>query len=362
MPKARVIARDHQRARQTVDSLHASGYEVEIVAPGETQVEPCDLTINLEDLPADQSIYSLDEAESYFVEGDPSPKREFIFAPAWRKLSELARVRYQMVQQRRSERRQVAAALPPEPNSPAPQALQQLEYERIAAEFAAQRTQLEAAFVAQLEAIKEERRAQGTEIWRLQQELAALRQQNEFLAASRVEAPVADPTTNTAAAPASAWRTPDLKPRIDVFTKRFRQVASDSSRQAGRATLVAASWMRDLTMRPSFSVAAGIVFAFLLGFWAATGKHQPEARPTTPEVEANVSSASVVPASVAVAKKPAVKAATPKVRKPSPVKQAAAKQDEGFQEVVVRHYPNRGNIAKTESPNKVKQYSDIDEQ
>ena len=188
--------------------------------------------------------------------------------------------------------------------------------------------------------------------------------ENEFLSQSRVSAQEVSAEVAPVAQISPKRKLSDLKPHLDEFARRAQHIVNDNSRRVGRATVVTAAWLRDLTMRPSFSVAAGIVFAFLLGFWAATGKHQPTARPTTPDVEANVSSASVVPASTAapVTKKASVTPAS-KVRKPSPVKQAAAKaNDEGFQEVVVRHYPNRGNIAKTESPNKVKQYSDIDEQ
>jgi len=363
MPKARVIARDPERAQQTVDSLHASGYEVEVVAPGDPQVEPCDLTINLEEISGDQNTYLLEEAESYFVEGEPAPKREFIFAPAFRKLSGFAREQSRMVRQRWAERRQTIAADAAESNPPAPQAPQQLDYERIAAEFSAQRTQLETTFAAQLEAIKEERRAQGAEILQLQQELAALRQQNEFLSQLQTAAAAEPARDATAGAAAPAWKAPDLRPRWNELVQRIRRICANGSRFAGRHTVVAASRLRDLTMRPSFSVAAGIVFAFLLGFWAATGKRQPEPRPAVPQVEANVSPATVVPASATVENKPVQKATTPKIGKPSPIKRFVAKQeDEGFQEVVVRHYPNRGNIAKSESPNKVKQYSDIDEQ
>ena len=364
MPKARVIARDEQRAQQTVDSLQASGYEVEVVAPGDPQVEPCDLTINLEEISGDQNTYLLDEAESFFVEDEPSPKREFVFAPAWRKLSGSVRDRFNTIRQQRLERQKVVAP-PIESSAAIPQAPQQLDYERIAAEFAAQRAQLEASFASQLEAAKEKRRTQGAEILRLQQELAALRQQNEFLSQSQVEPQIAEPEIEQVMETRSRPKVSDLKPRFDQWAQRIQRFATTGSRQAGRATVVAASRMRDLTMRPSFSVAAGIVFAFLLGFWAATGKHQPDTKPAAPSVEANVSSASVVPASNPSGSTKASRA-TPatKVRKPSPVKEAAAKrEDDGFQEVVVRHYPSRGNIAKTEAPNKVKQYSDIyDEQ
>jgi hypothetical protein len=364
MPTARVIARDAARAEKTVNSLQASGYEVEVVAPDAPQTGPCDLLIDLEQVAdPEMTAYSLEDAAAFFVDSDPPAKREFVFAPLWRTLRGFARDRVTAWQSQTATQEVQAAEHPPLVAAP-PAASPEPDLERIAAEFAQERTRLQAEFAAQLEQVKHERRTQGEQILRLQRELAAMRREYNFLRQSQsVQAPLPEVVPTATPAP-RASRMPEIQARLEQYAQQTRRWVATGSQRAGRTSVVAASWMRDRMVRPSFSIAAGIVFAFLLGFWAATGKPHPE-QPVAPAVQANVSSATVVPASARSEKNPVPKkASTTKARKPSPVKRekVVAKDEEPFEEVVVRHYPSRGAVAKTESPNKVKQYSDIEDE
>jgi hypothetical protein len=312
MPTARIISSEPQRAAQIAQSLAESGFDVRVVSPLEPQDSDCDLEIDLDQMAGAELNFVVEYATAYFRDNkEPKIEREFVLAPAWRSCKQkLGGLRGAI-----SARFAIA-----QPNNEQP----------VAGAF---RTRAESW-----------RTTLGGYARRSGNAVRGLRQRLEL------EKRLANAKGLVRRA---AQR---IAPNVDTFAQSMRErTAGMRSRTSlsGRAGL---RWLADCWLRPSFSIAAGMVLAFFLGFWAAKAAKKASSEVSNPTmVEASVSESVLAsPSSVEVS---APRKTTVKKKAIS-----TSTRSDDFEEVVVRRYPQRQEVAETKpSPKKVKQYSDLDD-
>src|SRR6266404_362054 len=125
MPFARIITSTPALAKDVAQALRNSGYNVEIVSPANLSTTPVDLEIDL-DLQngiawQPDQVPVLHETE-YDYYADAPIEREFILAPAWRKLMSLLRENWEKVHPQQADAIDANpnADSPEEPIEPAP--------------------------------------------------------------------------------------------------------------------------------------------------------------------------------------------------------------------------------------------------
>jgi hypothetical protein len=311
MPTARLISSEPQRAAQVAQSLTERGFDVQVVSPLEPPDSDCDLEIDLDQMAGAELNFVVEYAAAYFRDNEePKIEREFVLAPVWRSCKQkLGGVREAI-----SARFAIA-----QPKNEQP----------VASAFRARaeswRTTLSGYARGSVNAVKGSR--QRLELEKLLANAKGL----VHRAAQRIA------------------------PNVGTFAESRARTAGMRSRTSvsGRAGL---RWLADCWLRPSFSIAAGMVLAFFLGFWAAKAAKKASSQVSTPTmVEASVSESVLAsPSSVEVS---APRKTTVKKKAIS-----TSTRSDDFEEVVVRRYPQRQEIAETKpSPKKVKQYSDLDD-
>jgi hypothetical protein len=349
MPTARIISSYPERAANVAQFLRDNGFSVEIVSPLHAQNSPCDYEIDADALPD----IVLEDPATYFVpEDEQVVEREFVLAPVWRAF--------------RSSIAGFLAAIP-RPSWKIPPKPQRVEATEVDPQPALRRRAVADRF-----AIGYARASEFGKRLELQNRASAARADLSRLgAAMAVRVREAISTIGKSAAVSLRHVT---SATIKSVALRLRHVVSETiksgaalqSSASRRSSKAAVSWLADRWLRPSFSIAAGMLLAFLLGFWAATGARTDRDMPsavTTPKIEASVTPAVVVaPVPPAPASLPPV-AATSKHREPVEVADDEyAEDDYADDEVIIRRYPNRGEVAQMPaSPKKVKQFSDLDD-
>jgi hypothetical protein len=334
MPTARIISSYPERAANVAQFFRDNGFSVEIVSPLDAQNSPCDYEIDADALPD----IVLEDPATYFVpEDEQAVEREFVLAPAWREF--------------RSSIAGLLASIPRPSRKirPRPQ--------RVKATGADPQSQLPLRLwlpaMANRFAIGYARaREFGKRLEVKNRASAALADLTRLAAAMAVTARRVIPTS-----------TKSVAASLRDVTATIKSAASLQSSATRWSSKAAVSWLADRWLRPSFSIAAGMLLAFLLGFWAATGARTGRDVPSavaTSKIEASVTPAVVVaPAPPAPASPPPAAAnATPKHREPAEL----ADDEYADDEVIIRRYPNPGEVAQMPaSPKKVKQFSDLDD-
>ena len=310
MPTARIISSEPQRAAEIARSLAESGFDVQVVSPLEPQDSDCDLEIDLDQMAGAELNFVVEYATSYFKDNEePKIEREFVLAPAWRSCK-----------QKLGSLREVISFAIGRPNHEKPVA-------------GALRT--------------------GTGRWRGTLNGYALRSENAVNGLRRrleLEKRLAN---------AKGWvhrAGQRIAPNVGAFAESLYARTAGLRSQAAVSGKNGLRWLADCWLRPSFSIAAGMVLAFFLGFWAAKAAKKASSEVSTPTmVEASVSESVLAsPSSVEVS---APRKTTVKKKAIS-----TSTRSDDFEEVVVRRYPQRQEVAETKpSPKKVKQYSDLDD-
>ncbi|HUS18098.1 MAG TPA: hypothetical protein VMZ25_00440, partial [Terriglobales bacterium] len=88
MALARLITRTPELAHSLAQSLEGAGYSIEFLSPDDHATSPADLEVNLDDPSAASSYLVTQDGREIAFTYDPV-EREFILAPAWRRLKAL---------------------------------------------------------------------------------------------------------------------------------------------------------------------------------------------------------------------------------------------------------------------------------
>ncbi|MCU1307605.1 MAG: hypothetical protein JWN45_2300 [Acidobacteriaceae bacterium] len=333
MPFARIITSTPALAKDVAQALRSSGYNVEVVSPANVSTTPVDLEIDL-DLQngiawqPDQVPVLQETEHDYYA--DAPIEREFILAPAWRKLMSLLRENWERVHPQHAE------PIDTEPNVHSPE------------------EPVEPAPAPNVIEMPKAPRRNSPSI--LTTAIAKCQQQFGIAAAAaRSLSSKAAANVSSNAASRSAQARARVEQLLTSFAARKHQPVA-VTRTENTASLKPA---RDLSLvRQLWPVAAGIILAFLLGWTAATYNKLPAQ--TVAKPAATVSSITLYsqPGAKARARQQRAHgvAATPKPSAVRTVSNTSTADDE----VVVRHYPARGVSARNQAAAAgPKHYSDL---
>jgi hypothetical protein len=352
MPFARIITSTPALAKDVARALRASGYKVEIVSPENVSSTPVDLEIDL-DLQngvawhPDQAHASVETEYDY--DPDAPVEREFILAPAWRKLTAYLRQNWERVRPRRAETliTDFNEVPPPEPIEPANSpALNIIELP------IAPRRQGPSILATTIAKCREQLAIAAASARSLTSKMAMSGMAISKAAMLKMEA------NRASVAPSrSAQARARVQQLMTAFAARKHQPVA-VTRTENTTDLKPA---RDFYLvRQLWPVAAGAVLAFLLGWTAATYNKLPAQ--TVAQPAATVSHASVTLYSQLGAKARAKQQrvhAVPAKPKPSAVR-TVSNTSAVDDEVLVRHYPAKAVTAKTQPASQgPKRYSDL---
>ncbi|MCU1286699.1 MAG: hypothetical protein JWO13_3049 [Acidobacteriales bacterium] len=334
MPLARIITSTPSAAKDLAQTLSDSGYIVDIVSPYRIPASAVDLEINLDmengiasaaetsapNRNGEQAFAASDYAESDLSEipEDYVAEREFVLAPAWRKLTGHLRETWSNFRPQRSTEPTPVAEIPADSGYAILRARNLEARKRVSKQFS---------------------KAQGSASHSAQRAQALIRKH-----AARIND----------AATAHAMR---AKAQIALLTSEF--AARVQQRRAKNPSLVsqeAGSSRERFVIRQLWPVAVGVALAFIVGFVAASYTKVP-----VPAEQAATASNGVTvvanPMHAAKLRKPkATKAVLP--RQSAATARRAVYDPDAEDEVIVRHYPSKQITAKNQNPGP-KRFSDL---
>ncbi len=410
MALARLVTRTPELAQTLARSLEAAGYSVEFASPDLVShgvlvgvpLAPADLEVNLDDPSAASSYLMTADGKEISFAYDAC-EREFVLAPAWRKLKQAFAPVLQSLKREKAPAEEadapvlatdsgrdsasdllpgydsaittriepiaepVSERLPESMPEPAPATMAQSIYLPEAAVFAGEEPEPGPVEFSGADYFDGQgvRKIAGRE--RIAPMEASATRQPETASVKPVEAapeplPPRTPWLLTAALRAEAART-SLAGHLRTQWQQRRNTLAHSEHRVTRLRGYDLAWLR------SVPVAAVITLAFLLGWGYATSQ-RPTPAPLALNDGERAQQASVVPLPPPKPEsviRPVVASAKPSAAKRTTSRRVDAETYNGEedyndigQDVVVRHYPAKGVQAAANQKTAIKRFSDIE--